>query len=297
MHAFAEEALIARVQRGDVQVPAFPKSAESSPTCSNAQTSRWKRSSRSYATDDVLAATTLRLANSVFYARGDCVDTVSSAVMRIGANELHRVGVASGSRAPLFHSRPARSLAPPRLAPGASSRRESASSWRRSPAIRPRRHFSPAHCTTSVACSPSRARRAEAAAQRRRSMGARRSLSRRAGHGLAARWKLPAALEEIIADHHVRDAQEHEVVLRRVQASDRVCALLDEVPAVTAERLGGVPFSPPRSARRSRSRFPRCPSGFEAFAPESADANGPVAPLKPPFVRPISTARRRAGAR
>ena len=46
-------------------------------------------------TDDVLAGTTLRLANSAFYARGSPVTSLAGAVSRLGMKELHRLGVAS----------------------------------------------------------------------------------------------------------------------------------------------------------------------------------------------------------
>ncbi len=272
--------IVARVQRGDVRVPAYPPSAGKlqrvlgRPGYTIADVVNVLR------TDDVLAATTLRLANSAYYARGEPSSTLSSAVVRIGSKQLHRLTMAAGTQR-VFSS------------PGALAglRRRA---WRQS-------------LVSAVVCE-TLAQEEGTAAEESFVAGLLHDIGRvlaiavieelggtredevwpvverfhvELGMVIAARWMLPAALEEIIADHHVRDAGPNDVVLRHVQAADQVVALLEAEPSVSAERLGSIALLSTRECALLATRIPLMPEFIEAFGinqgPESISVAVPLA--------------------
>ncbi len=289
MNATVEQAIVARVQKGDVRVPAFPKSARKLAEVLDRPDFSMEDIVKVLRSDDVLAATTLRMANSAFYARGSPTETVSAAVVRIGGKELHRLGVASGA---------ARVFGSP--GPFAGLRRRA---WTQA-------LLSAAICEqlATVADEPTEASFLaglmhdigrvlviavlEAVKTPMSDAEAWQYVERfhvELGMVLAARWKLPPSIETIISDHHARDAEPGEEVLRRVQASDTIVQMLEVEPTVTAERLGSVAMLSTAECRALAEAIPRMPEWMEAFSTEMPTDHAAVSvPLVPTtFTRPV----------
>lgn len=259
-----DQQLVARVQRGDVRVPAYPPSAGKLQRVLGREGYTVADVVNVLRTDDVLAATTLRLANSAYYARGEPSSTLSKAVVRIGSQQLHRLTVAAGTT---------RLFASPGPLSGLRRR-----AWRQS--------------LLSAAVCETLAHAAGDAPEESFVAGLLHDIGRvlaiavieelggtneeevwpvverfhvELGMVIAARWMLPAALEEVIADHHVRDAGPQDVVLRRVQAADQVVAVLEAEPSVTAERLGAIALLTTKECATLAASIPQLPEFIEAF--------------------------------
>ncbi|MBL8950405.1 MAG: HDOD domain-containing protein [Myxococcaceae bacterium] len=289
MTDYFDQQIVARVQRGDVRVPAYPPSAGKLQRVLGQPGYTISDVVGVLRTDDVLAATTLRLANSAYYARGSAASTLSTAVVRIGSQQLHRLTMAAGTGRVFASSGPLAGL-----------RRRA---WRQS-------------LISAVVCE----RLAEAAgepAEESFVAGLLHDIGRvlaiavieelggtneddmwpvverfhvELGMVIAAKWMLPPALEEVIADHHVRDAGPNDVILRRVQAADQVVALLEAEPTASAERLGTIGVLTPRECALLAKTIPGMPEFIEAFGinqiPDRAPA--PAKTVAPPrATRPV----------
>jgi putative nucleotidyltransferase with HDIG domain len=91
-----DQAIVELVSREAVKVPPYPAVAMKVEQVLRRQDYGLDELARLVAADQVLAADTLRCANSAFYARGAPATTIGQAVSRIGAKELARLAVASG---------------------------------------------------------------------------------------------------------------------------------------------------------------------------------------------------------
>jgi len=265
-----EQAIVARVQRGDVRVPAWPRSAHrlqavlSHPGASVADVVKVLR------TDDVLAGTTLRLANSAFYARGAPVTSLAAAVARLGMKELHRLGVASAAQ---------RAFGGPGPLAGLRQR-----AWRHA-------LVEAAICEKLAQLAGTQDEEASflggllhdigrvLAIAALEQVGAPGDLEEcwrivdrlhvELGMVLAAKWKLPADIEMLIADHHVRSASDAELVLRRVQIADVISKMMETSPSISVEMLECVPDLDARHCAELAYALPRLPELIEAFSGET----------------------------
>ncbi|MBK7859128.1 MAG: HDOD domain-containing protein [Archangiaceae bacterium] len=276
-----ESAIVARVQRGDVRVPAYPPSAGKLQRVLGKPGFTIDEVVKVLRTDDVLAATTLRVANSVFYSRGEPASTLSNAVVRIGSQQLHRLSVAAGTQ---------RVFAAP--GPLASLRRRA---WRQS-------------LTAAIVCE-CLAQAGGKPSEEAFIAGLLHDIGRvlaitvieelgctdevegwrvverfhvELGMVIAAKWMLPTALEEVIADHHARDATETDPNLRFVQIADQVVALMEQEPLITAERLGGIGLLTTQECKALAKRIPTMPELVEAFGLDGPESSNTVSvPLTP----------------
>lgn len=265
MSSALEEAIVAKVHRGDVRIPAYPPAAGKLARVLQKPNFTIDDVVKVLRSDEVLAATALRLANSAYYSRGQTATTLSTAAVRIGSNQLHRLAVAAGTQR-VFSS----------PGPLAALRRRA---WRQS--------------LMSAAICECLATQAQQPAEDSFVAGLLHDIGRvlaiavieEVGNGIAeeeawklverfhvelgmviaARWMLPAAIEEVIADHHVRDALPAEAVLRRVQAADQVVQLLEAEPSVTPERLGAIGVLSTRECKALSDMIPTMPEFIEAF--------------------------------
>jgi putative nucleotidyltransferase with HDIG domain len=287
-----EQAIVARVQRGDIRVPAWPRSTHklqtvlSNPAASVADVVKVLRS------DDVLAGTTLRLANSAFYARGSAVTSLAAAVARLGMKELHRLGVASAA---------ARVFAGPGPLAGLRQR-----AWRHA-------LVEAAICEKLAQLAGTRDDEASflggllhdigrvLAIAALEQVGAPPDLEEcwtlvdrlhvELGMVLAAKWKLPADIETLISDHHARTATDAEPVLKRVQIADAISKLMETSASVSAERLASIPELDPGCCAELAHALPRLPELIEAFSGEAGHSApavaAPFAPAAAPSARTL----------
>lgn len=91
-----DAAIVAVVSRGGVKVPPYPAVALKVSKLVKGDDYSLDELARLVASDQVLAADALRVANSAFYARGMPATSVNAAITRIGGRELARLAVASG---------------------------------------------------------------------------------------------------------------------------------------------------------------------------------------------------------
>jgi putative nucleotidyltransferase with HDIG domain len=91
-----DAAIVEVVSRGAVKVPPYPAVALKVEKLVKSDDYALDALAKLVASDQVLAADALRVANSAFYARGTPVISLNGAITRIGGREMARLAVASG---------------------------------------------------------------------------------------------------------------------------------------------------------------------------------------------------------
>jgi HD-like signal output (HDOD) protein len=247
--------------------------------------------------DQVIAAHTIRVANSVVYSRGTPVTSVKQAVARIGAADLARIALASrvgalatsgGLLAPLRRRCWLDGLASAflcqALAPG---RKLAADGAFAAGLLHDFGHVVAVTCLERIAAEGKGAARPEedwsAIADR---------YHVELGMVIAERWKLPAVLADVLAMHHEESTAgaSDPALLDLVQAVDEITALLARHAHVGLEELGDLTLlkgGEIERVLRAIHQLGPFVASFEsaehtsAPAPQALIANPPPPPLAP----------------
>lgn len=242
--------------------------------------------------DQVFTGNLLRLANSSFYRRAQEVMSVSAAVLRIGANELTRLAMASAVG----------QLAPVGRFDGVRRRvwRQALASALLTEALAAKTGHDPGDAFVTGLMHDA-GKLLGIAALEQAGVGdddthVWEALERqhvKLGLVLCKRWQLPIELERVVANHHV-DGPEDDVVLRHVQLADMLVGILEEQPSVGVEDVQRVVRLSKPVAEALAELMPKIPALVEAFdlparpAPPPQAARLAVAP--PALVRPAAPA-------
>lgn len=239
-------AIVELMTKGDLRIPPYPAVAFQIRELIGKGDYGLDALGRLAASDQVVAADTLRVANSVMYSRGAPVTSVKQAVQRIGANELAQIALASrlggvaceeGLLSPIRRRAWIDGLSGAFLCHALARAR----------GLTPDEAFAAGLLhdfgrIIAVTCLE----RIVAARKddRQRPAEAWEEIVDRyhveLGVVMAARWNLPAVLSEVISLHHADSAAgaAAPALVELVQAVDQVVGLLAEKPDVTEEDLG-----------------------------------------------------------
>ncbi len=242
-----EQALQARATQGDVAVPPYPAVALRVQEVMGRKHFGLGEVADLIGADAVLASDILRCANSVMYRRGAPVIDLTQALTRIGVQQVMRLLLASGLAT---HAQALGPLVPLRrmvwiegLA-GAAVCQELA----RLRGLRTEDAFTLGllHDFGKVVALAGleallEQEKVEGAFDRGAWEAVVERLHQPLGLVMAARWKLPKLVGEVVAAHHGGGACSDPRLLQVVADSDRVVALLLRKPRVSEQDLAGVP--------------------------------------------------------
>lgn len=243
-----DRAILDAISSGNLPIPPYPAVALQVQEIVGRHEFGLAEVSRVVGSDPSLAADVLRCANSAFFGRGAPVTGLGPAIIRIGAREVTRIALSSalanhvqqvGSLAPLKRSIWIESIASAVLCQElARSRGLPAEDAFVCGLLH---DFGKVVVTT---CVESALARHPGAAPR--PLEAWAALVDRyhvdVGLAIAARWKLPVLVQEVIALHHGGDTSTATApgLVAVVRACDRVVALLTGRPQLTAQDLAEV---------------------------------------------------------
>ncbi len=272
-----DAAIVDLVSRGAVKVPPYPAVAMRIEELVRRDDYGIGDLSRLVASDQALAADALRAANSAFYSRGTPVASLNAAIGRIGAKEVVRLAVASGLGG---HVR----KAGPLLALKRRVWLEALSSAALAQELAKKRKLSDEEAFICgllhdfgkmIALTCIEEILADSPASRPMPLEHWLRVMERyhveLGLVLAARWRLPQLVSDVISLHHADDtspASEPRVV-ELVAATDEVIGLLSDHIWLTPEELGAISaLDAPECELVSRvlDRLPAFIASFESGA-------------------------------
>ncbi len=227
--------------------------------------------------DQVFTGNLLRLANSSFYRRAQEVMSVSAAVLRIGANELTRLAMASAVG----------QLAPVGRYDGVRRRvwRQALTSALLTEALARKSGLDAGEAFVTGLMHDAGKLLGIAALEQSGVVDDEEpvwnALERqhvKLGLVLCKRWQLPVELERIVANHHI-DGAEDQILLRHIQLSDLLVTVMEEQPSVTVDDVQRVVRISKPLAETLADLMPRIPALVEAF-------DLPAKPFAPPSPAP-----------
>jgi HD-like signal output (HDOD) protein len=291
-----EQALQARAEAGQVAVPPYPAVALRVQEVMGRKNFGLGEVAELIGADAVLAADILRCANSVMYRRGAPVIDLTQALTRIGVQQVMRLLLASGlatsaqAVGPLV---PLRRMVWIEGLAGAAVSQELA----RLRSLRTEDAFTLGllHDFGKVVALASlegllEQERIEERFDRADWEAVVERLHQPLGLVMAARWRLPSLVGEVVAAHHgARVDCSDPRLLAVVQASDRVVHLLLHKARVTEQDLAGLEGL--AAAERAPvaavlEQIPDFVAAFETPASAAAVASPRIAPAPPPPVAP-----------
>jgi putative nucleotidyltransferase with HDIG domain len=245
-----EQAIVTLVSTDGVRVPPYPAVAFRIEKLVHGGDFGLDELGKLVSSDQVVSADVLRCANSVVYARGSPVSSVSAAVGRIGARDVSRVALASGLASHASSAGPLASLRR-RVWVDSLAAAMLCQALARPRKLAPDVAFSAGLLhdfgkVIALACI-------EDLLSRERDLAARpaeewNELVERfhveLGVVMAARWDLPPLIADAVSLHHagsLQGATEPRLV-ETVMAADQVTALLRERPYLEAADLGETPL-------------------------------------------------------
>lgn len=272
-----EQAVVELVRQGKVRIPPMPEAAMR--LAAELARSTWTVDDlvAVLKTDQVLAAGLLRLANASAYARGEPVTELSVAVVRIGAQDLHRLALTSGlqqlavTNGPLVSLRRrawrgalASAMVCERLAALANDKAEE--SYVAGLLHDIGRLLAITCLETVLLAHPEEQPRDEA-----EWWALVENLHVELGLVLVTHWRLPALFEQVISGHHRAEA-ELTPLLRRVHAADIIVELLERKSHLTLVDLEHHTRLPHAECEALAALLPMIPEFTRAF---SFGAKGP----------------------
>ncbi|MCM2332588.1 MAG: HDOD domain-containing protein [Anaeromyxobacteraceae bacterium] len=285
-----EQALQVRAAEGDVAVPPYPAVALRVQEVMGRKHFSLGEVAELIGADAVLASDILRCANSVMYRRGAPVIDLTQALTRIGVQQVMRLLLASGLAT---HAQALGPLVPLRrmvwiegLA-GAAVCQELA----RLRGLRTEDAFTLGllHDFGKVVALAGleallEQEKVEGAYERDAWEAVVERLHQPLGLAMAARWKLPKLVGEVVAAHHGGGPCSDPRLLKVVEDSDGVVALLLRKARVTEQDLAGVPGL--AAAERAPvalvlEQIPDFVAAFETPAGAAAVASPRIAPPPP----------------
>lgn len=237
--------------------------------------------------DQVFTGNLLRLANSSFYRRAQEVMSVSAAVLRIGANELTRLAMASAVG----------QLAPVGRYDGVRRRvwRQALASALLTEALARKTGLDPGEAFVTGLMHDAGKLLGIAALEQSgvddddtHVWAALERQHVKLGLVLCKRWQLPIELERVVANHHV-DGPEEDVLLRHVQLSDLLVSVMEEQPSVTVEDVQRVVRLSKPVAETLAELMPKIPALVEAFDLPARPSAAGAAPASRPVAAPPSS--------
>jgi len=242
-----DAAIVDLVSRGAVKIPPYPAVAMKVEQLVRQQDFGLSELTKLVASDQALAADTLRLANSAFYSRGTPMTSLNAAIGRIGAKEVSRLALASGLGAHASKPGPLLSLKR-RVWLEALASAALAQELAKKRALAADEAFA---CgllhdfgkMIGIACIEDVMEGQRVAP---RSVESWLEVVDRyhveLGLALAAKWELPQLVSDVISLHHADDTSSaiEPRVVEAVMASDEVVKLLNDRIWLTPEDLGAV---------------------------------------------------------
>ncbi|MBK9517564.1 MAG: HDOD domain-containing protein [Anaeromyxobacter sp.] len=289
-----DKAIVDLVSRGAVKVPPYPAVAFQIEKLIRGGDYGLDELARMVSSDQVLSADVLRVSNSAMYSRGAAINSVKSAVGRIGAKDVARLALAFGLGA---HATAGGKLAPLRRQVWLDSLASAAlcQALARGRNLAPDEAFSAGLLhdfgkVVAIACI-------EELIHRRDDVAARPVEEWNAlvdryhvelGVVMAARWDLPPVMADVISLHHAdaTTAAADRRLVDLVVAVDEVTAMLGERTHLEPEDLGAAAFlqgSEGEVVSKALGLLPSFVASFEtADAWKSAGAKSLVAAAQPP---------------
>jgi HD-like signal output (HDOD) protein len=294
-----ERALLARAEAGELVVPPFPAVALRVQETMGRKSFGLGEVAELIGADAVLAADLLRCANSAMYRRGAQVIDLTQALTRIGVQQVMRLLVASGLAA---HAQAAGPLVPLRrmvwiegLA-GAAVCQELA----RLRGLRAEdaftlgllHDFGKVVALTGLEAMLEQERMEDSFAREEWEAVMER-LHQPLGLAMAARWRLPALVGEVVAAHHGTGAECSDLrLLAAVRTSDLVVEVLLHRARVTEQDLAGVEGLAPAERAPVTLVLEQIPDFVASFETPASAASVTTPRIAPP--PPASGEGRRA---
>jgi putative nucleotidyltransferase with HDIG domain len=276
------------VSRGAVTVPPYPAVAMKIEELVRREDFGLDELARLVASDQSLAADALRCANSSFYSRGNAVTSIKQAIARIGAQEVARLAIASGLGA---HAHAQGPLAPLRRriwleALAVAGLCQELAKHRGLPSeeafvcglLHDFGKVIAAGCIEELLAS---APEPQEPLPLEHWLGVMERYHVQLGLVLAARWKLPPVVTEVLSQHHEPDPGDagDRRLVELVRTADAVVRLLDERNWVGPDDLVEVPLL----SREERelvplvlARLPEFIASFEGVTTALPPAGSPV---------------------
>jgi HD-like signal output (HDOD) protein len=287
-----EAALFAAIDEGKVEIPPYPAVALKLNKILARPDFDLSELLAVLQSDQSLVASVLRSANSAYFNRGE-VTSLSQAVLRIGADEVSRLALTA-------------SLAGQLKTPG-SLQELKQRVWENSVASASicqalAKHRKLHHEDAFVAgllhdfgwlvgitaLEKVIARQQGAAREIENWSGMIERLHVKLGLQVAEKWRLPALLHGVMADHHFAGAPkgDHAKLTALVSASDAIVALMAVQPHVSAADLEKLPQLLAGEPEALASMLPEIPSLISSFNPEAAQKHAPSALIQPATLPP-----------
>jgi len=225
-----------KIARGELDIPPFPAVAMKLRETIASGDYRLADLATIVKSDEALAATMLRTANSPLYRRGPDVNTVERALSLIGTEESCRIAIAATLGQALIRSTALTEL---RM----TLWRQSLSAAVTAQALAAHRRQDPDHafmagllhdmgCLVAVAGLEETLRESkyEGNLTARDWMAVVQSFHVQLGEMIAARWNLSELLFDVVVNHHRPASSQHPELIHVIATADQIVALMEDCP-------------------------------------------------------------------